>query len=71
MSTTLDPTHRRRLRELDERQSRAWDAYRHSLKGLQGSEYEVVEHRCWKRLQRKLGELESARAALTVASSRS
>jgi len=70
MTTALDPTHRRRLRELEERQSRAWDAYRHSLKGVGGSEYEAVEHRCWERLQRKLGEVERERLALAVSAPR-
>jgi hypothetical protein len=64
MTTALDPSHRRRLRELDERRSRAWDAYQDSLQALEGSEYEAAEHRCWERLQRKLTEVERERAAL-------
>lgn len=64
MTTALDPSHRRRLRELEERQSRAWDAYRDSLRELRGSEYEAAEHRCWERLQRKLHEVERERADL-------
>jgi hypothetical protein len=36
----------------------AWAAYRESLRGLEGSEYEETEHASWERLQRALRELE-------------
>jgi hypothetical protein len=35
----------------------AWDAYRESLRDLEGSDYEEVEGASWERLQRALLEL--------------
>lgn len=61
-----DTSHR--LRELDEDVQRAWDAYRESLLGLEGAEYEEAEQRCWERLQRKLGEFTHERASLVAPS---
>ena len=43
-------------RTLAERE--AWDAYRDSLRDLEGSEYEETERASWERLQRALRELE-------------
>ena len=36
----------------------AWDAYRDSLRDLEGTEYEETERASWERLQRALRELE-------------
>jgi hypothetical protein len=52
----------RKLKELDERRTRAWGAYRDSLRELQGRDYEDAEGRSWDRLQRKLKELDEQRA---------
>jgi hypothetical protein len=52
----------RKLKELDERRTRAWGAYRDSLRELQGRDYDDAERRSWDRLQRKLKELEEQRA---------
>jgi hypothetical protein len=52
----------RKLKELDERRTRAWGAYRDSLRELHGRDYEDAERRSWDRLQRKLKELEEQRA---------
>jgi hypothetical protein len=35
----------------------AWDAYRESLRDLEGSDYEEAERASWERLQRALLEL--------------
>ncbi len=35
----------------------AWDAYRESLRDLEGSAYEQVEHGAWERLQEALLDL--------------
>ncbi|HEY7623174.1 MAG TPA: hypothetical protein VH834_25590 [Solirubrobacteraceae bacterium] len=43
-------------RTLAERE--AWDAYRDSLRDLEGTEYEEAERLSWERLQRALHELE-------------
>jgi hypothetical protein len=59
-----NPTQEDRLRELDQRKQRAWAQYRKTLHELTGKEYEEAEHRCWERLQRKLGGLERERAEL-------
>jgi hypothetical protein len=42
-------------RTLAERE--AWDAYRESLRDLEGTDYEEAEHASWERLQRALHEL--------------
>jgi hypothetical protein len=42
-------------RTLAERE--AWDAYRDSLRDLEGTEYEETERASWERLQRALREL--------------
>lgn len=36
----------------------AWDAYRDSLRDLDGSDYEEAERISWERLQRALSDLE-------------
>jgi hypothetical protein len=38
----------------------AWEAYRESLRDLEGSEYEEAERASWERLQRALLELQPA-----------
>ena len=43
-------------RTLAERE--AWDAYRDSLRDLEGTDYEETERASWERLQRALHELE-------------
>ncbi len=43
-------------RTLAERE--AWDAYRESLRDLEGTDYEEAEGLSWERLQRALHELE-------------
>jgi hypothetical protein len=52
----------RKLKELDERTTRAWGAYRDSVRELEGQEYDDAEQRSWDRLQRKLKELSDERA---------
>jgi len=56
----------RKLKELDERRTRAWVAYRDSLRELQGRDYEDAERRSWDRLQRKLKELDEQRAEVVA-----
>ena len=56
----------RQLKELDERRTRAWGAYRDSLRELQGRDYEDAERRSWDRLQRKLKELDEQRAEVVA-----
>jgi hypothetical protein len=56
----------RKLKELDERRTRAWGAYRDSLRELQGRDYEDAERRSWDRLQRKLKELDEQRAEVVA-----
>jgi hypothetical protein len=58
VSTSTPDQDERRQRELQERTRRAWDAYRASLRDLEGRDYEEAEHRSWERLQRKLAEVE-------------
>jgi len=65
MTTSPSELDARRLRELQERQRRAWGHYRESVRDLQGREYEEAERRSWDRLQRKLQELEDQRAQIT------
>jgi hypothetical protein len=48
-------------RTLAERE--AWDAYRESLRDLEGTDYEETERASWERLQRALRELEVLEAS--------
>jgi hypothetical protein len=45
--------------ELDrlEAEREAWSAYRASLAGLEGREYELAEEEAWEELQRRLAEI--------------
>jgi hypothetical protein len=54
----------RQLHALEERTRRAWSAYRESLRGLEGRDYEEAEARCWERLRRRLADVEQRRAEL-------
>jgi hypothetical protein len=40
----------------------AWEAYRESLRDLEGREYEVAEDASWKRLQRALKAIDPGNA---------
>jgi hypothetical protein len=52
---TSSATHQGTDRTSAERE--AWDAYRDSLRDIEGSDYEEVERVSWERLQRALLEL--------------
>lgn len=65
MTTFAPRRHDRLTREaLDERTRQAWAAYRASLDGLEGTEYEDTEDRRWHLLQRELGKIAAERAEL-------
>ena len=65
MTTFAPCRHDRLTREaLDERTRQAWAAYRDSLEGLTGQEYEDAEHRRWHLLQRELAKIGAERAEL-------
>ena len=46
-----------KLRELDDGERRAWQAYSQRLRDLTGAEYERVESESWAELQRELRQL--------------
>jgi hypothetical protein len=52
---TTSAARQRTDRALAERE--AWDAYRESLRDLEGTDYEEAERASWERLQRALREL--------------
>ena len=54
-----------RLRELDAKTRRAWNAYREKLVGLTGEEYEAAEHESWTELQAELRRLDRRRQSLS------
>jgi hypothetical protein len=54
-----------KLRELDDGERQAWQAYSHRLRDLSGEEYERVESESWAELQRQLRQLERRRRTLT------
>jgi hypothetical protein len=62
VSTTACSTDK--LRELEDRERRAWTAYRDRIHELTGDEYELAEHESWERLQRELRSLERRRSSL-------
>lgn len=62
MSTTAWSTEQ--LRELEDRERRAWSAYRDGIRELEGEEYERAEHESWERLQHELRSLERSRTSL-------
>ena len=41
---------------------KAWEAYRESLRDLEGHEYEAAEDASWERLQRALKDIDKANA---------
>lgn len=53
-----------KLRELDDGERRAWQAYSDQLRDLSGEEYESVEAESWDELQRELRRLERRRKTL-------
>jgi rubrerythrin len=53
-----------KLRELDDDERQAWQAYSEQLRGLTGADYERVESESWDQLQRKLRRLERRRKTL-------
>jgi hypothetical protein len=54
-----------KLRELDDGERQAWQAYSDQLRDLSGEEYERVESEMWDELQRELRRLERRRKTLT------
>lgn len=67
MSTTACSTDK--LRELDDRERRAWSAYSDRIRDLTGDEYEQVEPESWERLQRELRSLKQSRSSLAEVAS--
>jgi hypothetical protein len=53
-----------KIRELEDRERRAWKDYRDRIRELTGDEYERAEHESWERLQRELRSLERWRTSL-------
>jgi len=60
-ATVHDPD---RLRELEDGERQAWQAYSQRLRDLTGDEYERVETESWAELQRQLRQLERRRRTL-------
>lgn len=54
-----------KLRELNDGERQAWQAYSLQLRDLSGEEYERVESESWAELQRQLRQLERRRRTLT------
>jgi hypothetical protein len=54
-----------KLRELDDGERLAWQAYSRRLRDLTGEEYERVESESWAELQRQLRQLERRRRTLS------
>lgn len=54
-----------KLRELDNFERQAWQAYSQRLRDLTGEEYERAESDCWAELQRELRQLARRRKTLT------
>ena len=48
----------------DAAERKAWEAYRESLRDLDGHEYEAAEDASWERLQRALKDIERANAGV-------
>lgn len=55
-----------KLRELDDFERQAWQAYRQRLLDLTGEEYERVETESWAELQRELRQLARRRKTLSA-----
>lgn len=60
-----------RLREIDDRERQAWNAYSDRLRELTGEEYDRAEAESWDELQRELRRLRRRRETLTADSTRS
>lgn len=54
-----------KLRELDDSERQAWQAYSQRLRDLTGEEYERVESDSWTELQRQLRQVARRRKMLT------
>lgn len=61
MTTYISDQTARRLAEIDARERQAWETYSHSVRGLEGRDYEETEDQSWDRLQRRLRELADER----------
>lgn len=57
-----------RLRELDDGERQAWQAYSRRLRDLTGEEYDRLESESWAELQRQLRQLERRRRTLNQSS---
>ena len=55
-----------KLRQLDDGERQAWQAYADQLRDLSGEEYERVEADSWGELQRELRRLARRRKTLTA-----
>jgi cell division septum initiation protein DivIVA len=55
-----------RLRELDDFERQAWQAYSQRLRELTGEEYERAETESWAELQRELRQVARQRKTLTT-----
>jgi hypothetical protein len=55
------------LRELDDRERRAWSSYSERIRELTGDEYERAEDESWEQLQRELRSLDRRRHSLAEA----
>jgi hypothetical protein len=53
-----------KLKELEDRERRAWSDYNDRIRALSGDEYERAEHESWERLQRELRTVERRRTSL-------
>ena len=67
MSTSACKTDK--LRELADRERRAWSSYCDRVRALTGDEYERAESESWDQLQRELQTVERRRHSLANASS--
>jgi hypothetical protein len=56
-----------KLRELDDRERRAWSSYSESIRELTGGEYERAEGESWDQLQSELRNLARHRDSLAKA----
>ena len=61
MTTYISDQRARRLADIDARERQAWETYSHSIRGLEGRDYEETEGKSWDRLQSRLRELEDER----------
>jgi hypothetical protein len=61
MTRTISTDQAQRLAEIEARERQAWATYQHSLRDLEGRDYEETEDESWDRLQKKLRQLEDER----------